>query len=297
MVVGYFSEGPDAYRAIHELIDEGFADAEIGAAFRTPRAAANRVAVGEMKGIRELTEKNPAMSGTVGGPASRDQAVTPAGLSPGSGNTFAAAPSTPGPIPGTDIPATLPRDLPETLPHAMAATPGSGTGPGAAPTGVLAGKGDLHDSWVQQLKNLFGGSEASASSTAETAKNRNTAQISDQKFGTGEGTLGLAPDYTYPDYTYSESTWEGSFTGMGLSPEQARSLSGELGRGGAVVTVIAGERSSLAEAIFERNHGHVRFEFAAGSSTGPADQESPVQVYGSMQGYYRSGEEPRRKAS
>lgn len=284
MVVGYFAEGAHAYRAINELIDEGFTAAGIGAAFRTPRAQWEQATVGEMKSVRELTERNPATAGSVGGPASRDQAVTPAGLAPGSGSAFPGAPSKPGPIPGSDIPVSLGQDSPRTV--------NAGSGPGASPSGVLAGKGDLKEMWVQQLKNLFGSSEATGSNTAETAKNRNTALTSDQKFGTGEGTLGLIPEHEY-----SESTWEGSFTGMGLGPEQARSLSGELGRGGAVVAVSAGERASLAEAIFERNRGRVRFEFAASSVTRPADRESPVQVYGSMQSYYRAGEEPRRMAS
>jgi hypothetical protein len=281
-VVGYFSDGSDAYRAIGELIDEGFSASEIGAAFRTPRGAASsaeNATVGEIRGIRELTEKNPAVSGTVGGPASGDQAVTPAGLAPGSGNAFPGAPSTPGPIPGAEIPQTLPHDLPETLPHDLPATRRQSEG-------RVAGFRTADNSWVDHLKRTYG-----ASNTTETARNRNSVHASDQEFGTGEGTLGLTPEYEY-----SEANFEGSFVGMGLASEHARSLSGELSRGGAVVSIGAGERASLAEAIMERNHGRVRFENAAVFARAD-DRESSVRIYGSMRDYYRSDEDQRRKAS
>jgi hypothetical protein len=286
LVVGYFTDGANAYRAINELIDEGFTPSAIGAAFRSPRAASGQrdtstqrsgtETAGEMKSVRELTDRNPAVSGTLGGPASHDQAVQPAGLAPGSGNAFPGAPSTPGPIPGTEIPSTIPstlkHDLPETLPHDL---------PSSLRTGSQAS-----EPWLEHLHRSWG-------ATAETAKNRNTAAAGNQKFGTGEATLGLVPEYSW-----SEPAFETSFTGMGLGPEQARSLSGELGRGGAVLTVTAGERSSLAEAILERNHGRVRFEQAAGATTlRPSDRESPVQIYGSMSNYYRSDTEQKKKAS
>jgi len=273
LVVGYFAEGADAYRAINELIDEGFSASVIGAAFRTPRAAAEPPAVGEMKSVRELTNRNPAVSGSLGGPASGDQAVQPAGLAPGSGNAFPAAPSTPGPIPGSEVPSTLKHDLLEMLPHDL-------------PSTLRAGS-HADEPWPEHLHHNWG------SSTAETAKNRNAAAAGNQKFGTGEATLGL-----FPEFPYSEPAFETSFTGMGLSPEHARSLSGELGRGGAMITVNTGERSSLAEAIIERNHGRVRFEHTAATTMlRPSDHESPVQLYGSMSNYYRSDEDLRRKAS
>jgi len=301
IVVGYFSDGADAYRAIHELIDEGFSDAEIGAAFRTRRAGApgittqENATVGEIRGIRELTERNPAVSGTVGGPASGDQAVTPAGLSPGSGNAFPGAPSTPGPIPGAEIPQTLPHDLPQTLPHDLPSTLRAAEGRAVPAAG--AGRAGTENPWVEHLRrtyesrNTASGSSRTMGNAAETARNRNSVNAADQKFGTGEGTLGL-----FPEYEYSESSFEGSFVGMGLATERARSLSAELSRGGAVVSVAAGERASLAEAIIERNRGRVRFENAAGASRA-LDRESPVHVYGSMSSYYRSDEGPRRKAS
>jgi hypothetical protein len=278
MVVGYFAEGADAYRAIHELIDEGFNATQMGAAFRTPRAGADgqQATVGEIRSVGELTERSPALYNSVGGPASGDEGVTPAGLSPGSGNAFPGAPTSPGPIPGSEIPQTLKHDLPETLPHDL---------PSTLRAASTVGSGN-DDRWVDHLGSRYG------SATAETARNRNSAAASNQKFGTGEGTLGL-----FPEYEYSASTFEGSFAGMGLGADQARSLSGELAGGGAVVTVSAGERASLAEAILERNHGRVRFEYAAGTTTPRLDRESPVQVYGSMRSYYRADEELRRKAS
>jgi len=270
-VVGYFPEGGDAYRAIRELIDEGFAASEIGAAFRTRLENADREpAATEMKGIRELTERNPAVSGSVGGPASGDQAVTPAGLAPGSGNAFPAAPSTPGPIPGTEIPSTLPHDLPETLRHDLPSTLASERGP--------------NNAWVEHLGGTYG------ANSAETARNRNAVRASEQKFGTGEGTLGL-----FPDYEYSAPVFEESFGQMGVGAERARSLSRDLSRGGAVVTVRAGARGTQAESILERNHGQVRLEMSVSSAE--PDRTSPVQVYGTMEGFGRSDSGQFRKAS
>lgn len=269
LVVGYFSDGANAFRAINELIDEGFGSSEIGAAFRSPQSGTQPAFVEDMTEDTEPIERDPTLSSSPGGPTSLDESVTPAGLSPGSGNAFPGAPSTPGPIPGAEIPQNLPHDLRETLPHDLPST--------------LRASSNADDRWIEHLSRTYGG---------KTAKNRNSA-ASHQKFGTGEGTLGL-----FPEYEYSETAFEGSFAGMGFEPEQARSLSGELGRGGAVISVNAGERSSLAEAILERNHGRVRFEYAAGTTTQrAADRESPVQIYGSMRSYYRPNEERHRKAS
>ncbi len=277
LVVGYFSDGANAYRAINELIDEGFRPSGIGAAFRSRPAGvsqpgSSRSEAREMKNVSEIGERNPTLSVSAGGPASHDQAVTPAGLATGSGNAFPGAPSTPGPIPGSETPSTLRHDLPETLPHDLSSTSRPIT--------------DAGDRWVEHLHRTWGGN------TAETAKNRNTTAASNQKFGTGEGTLGL-----FPEYSYSGPALETSFTSMGLTPEHARSLSGELGRGGAVIAVTAAQRYSLAEAILERNHGRVRFEQAASTTTRAADLESPVQVFGSIRYFYHPEEDPRRKAS
>jgi len=284
IVVGYFSDGAQAYRAINELIDEGFSASEVGAAFRTPRTATGPQAAGpqpvsaetgEMKSVRELTETNPAVSGSVGGPGSNDQAVTPAGLAPGSGNAFPGAPTSPGPIPGTEIPSTIPsilkHDLPQTLPHDIPSTLAGASG--AAGTTTRGG-----ERWMGRLHERYSGQPSDRRASA-----------SSQKFGTGEGHLDLVPPHEY-----SASAFEGSFQGMGLDSEQARSLSGELGRGGAVVTVHAGERTSLAEGIIERNHGRVRLETTAASRE--LDRESSVEVYGSMCSWY-PGEQTERRAS
>lgn len=264
IVVGYFSDGADAYRAINELVDEGFLASEVGAAFRTPRATDSRTVVQDTTdpiSLRNLTETNPAVRGSVGGAGSHDEAVTPAGLAPGSGNAFPGAPTSPGPIPGSEIPSTLRHDLPEMLPHDL---------PSAS-----AVRG-TRDAWLGRLDERYG-------STAAERK-------SSQKFGTGEGRLNLVPEHGY-----SAPAFETSFQGMGLSVDEARRLSGDLGRGGAVVSVRAGAQVALAEGILERNHGRVRIE-NPGTSAREADRESPVEVYGSMCAWY-PGEQARRRAS
>jgi len=276
IVVGHFSDGADAYRAINELMDEGFGASEIGAAFRGSQLGAETEGSRPV-GIREMTETNPAVSGSVGGAASHDEAVTPAGLAPGSGNAFPAPPSKPGPIPGGEIPSTLKHDLPHDLPSSLAGeTPAAGGRREPLP---------VEANWPDRLHEAFG----AAPRSSEPGSKRGTS--GNLKFGTGEGRLGLEPEHPY-----SESAFEGSFLEMGLGPQEARSLSGELSRGGAVVSVRARDRAALAEGILERNHGRVRWETAAGSAR-EADRESPVQVYGSIRGYYRPEEGLRRRAS
>lgn len=258
IVVGHFSDGADAYRAINELMDEGFGSSEIGAAFRGRQPGGAASEEERPLGIREMTETNPAVTGSIGGAGSHDEAVTPAGLAPGSGNAFPAPGAAPGPIPGGEIPSTLREQLPHDLPHDLPAT-------------------------------RHGETVASAGKSSETGAKR--ASGSNLKFGTGQGQLGLEAEHPY-----SESAFEGSFLEMGLGAQEARSLSGELSRGGAVVSVRARDRAALAEGILERNHGRVRWETASASG-GEADRESPVQVYGSMRGYYRPDENLRRRAS
>jgi hypothetical protein len=98
-----------------------------------------------------------------------------------------------------------------------------------------------------------------------------------------------------PDFEYSESSFENSFMGMGLTLRDARSLSEALTRGGAVISVTPGARSSLAEGILERNHGRVRFNSLAVG--GESCDGSHVEIYGRMHNYYRPEESLRRKAS
>lgn len=268
IVVGYFSDGADAYRAINELIDEGFRASEIGAAFRASLAEAGRLekpaAIG---GVQELAERNPALTGSVGGPASHDDAVTPAGLAPGSGNAF-PAPVGPGPIPGGEIPSTLRHDLPHDLPTDAQVAAGSVRSEGRTP---------LHEGWRNRMHQIF--SEGSESSS------RRSTSGSSVKFGTGEGHL-------FAEGLYSEPAFENSFVGMGLGASEARSLSGELARGGAVVSVMPSDRASLAEAIIQRNHGRIRFE--PGTRRGEVSEDSRVELYGRMRNYYRRDEDLRK---
>lgn len=271
IVVGYFSSSEDASRAIDELIDEKFEPSEIGAAFRSPGSGA--FGGGRVRGG---TPENPEVSGSIGGPASHDEAVTPAGLAPGSGNAF-PGPSRPGEAPGSEIPSTLrhelPHDLPSTLHGETAATPIT-----SVPGGKTSSTVDADEDRRQRLHRVFG----------ENRQNPNAKRDASMNFGTGEGHL-------FPDYEYSETSFENSFVGMGLNTRDARTLSGRLNRGGAVIAVAPGTRAGLAEAIIERNRGRVRFENL--DTTGELTEGNRIEVYGRMRNYYRPEETARRKAS
>lgn len=274
IVVGYFSNGADASRAVSELIDEGFQVAEIGAAFRTARGS---MAVTD-GGLAKGNNANPAVSGSLGGVASHDEAVTPAGLAPGSGNAF-PAPSRPGPIPGSETPSTLRHDLPRDLPSTLRHDADLAAGREAAVTqAARSERRESDEVRRERMRNLFGDDREMAS----------PKRSSTMKFGTGEGHL-------FPDYEYSESSFENSFLGMGLGAREARGLSGELTRGGAVLSVTPGSRASLAEGILQRNHGRVRFESMTARSETP--EGSRVEIYGRMRNYYRPEEGIQRKAS
>lgn len=169
IVVGYFADGLNAYRAVTELIDEGFNASEIGAAFRARRAVAARLkSNAETGGIEELAERNPATSGSIGGPASGDEAVQPAGLAPGSGNAF-PAPVGPGPIPGSEIPSSLPRDLPSQLPS-------------------------QGEEWRRGMKQIFGENAEGSSRKSGNASSR---------FGTGEGHIFAGGAYSEAEFENS----------------------------------------------------------------------------------------------
>lgn len=105
------------------------------------------------------------------------------------------------------------------------------------------------------------------------------------------------------EHPYSGSTFESSFCGMGISRDHARRLARELGQGGAIVTVNAGSMNSTAEAVMERNHGVVHYEFAsvaAEASTSGVDPNARVQVFGEIHRKfpaYVPGREQERKAS
>jgi hypothetical protein len=279
IVVGYFSNGNDATRAIAELIDEGFQVSELGAAFRSSRPSMEVTEGGRTR----FAADNPAVSGSVGGVTSHDEAVTPAGLAPGSGSSF-PAPVKSEPIPGSSIPSTLkhelPHDLPSTLRHEdeIVASAPAASSPSAPIAGMeLKGSWELDELRRDQMRRVF--AENSESSAPRRAAN--------MKFGTGEGHLF--------DGEYSEANFENSFVGMGLTAGDARSLSGALNRGGAVVSITPGNRASLAEGIIERNHGHVRFE-SVDAVTEPLDGNR-IEIYGRMHRYYRPEDSARRKAS
>lgn len=274
VIVGYFADGADASRAIHELIDEGFQASEMGAAFRARRVAAGRLELhAERPGIRERAERNPATTGSVGGPASHDEAVTPAGLAPGSGNAF-PAPVGPGPIPGSEIPSELRHDLPSTLPTEAEI---------AAERSVRSSRQRVElqreEGWQEGMRRVF-----------RDERERNAQKnASNLKFGTGEGHL-------FSGVEYSSPAFESAFSGMGLTADEAGSLSAELSHGGAVVTVFASNRASLAEAILERNHGRIRFDTVPEESARCEDPR--VDVYGRMCSYYsRENDGQRRRAS
>ena len=268
IVVGFFADGANAYRAITELIDEGFQATEVGAAFRTPRVGMAVAEGGKGRGV----SSNPAVSGSVGGAASRDEAVTPAGLAPGSGNAFPAA-SRPGPIPGGEVPASLPHDLLQELPSTLPREPESSRGSVVAEQADRSGS---NESRRERLGQMLGSGAASSGSRRG------------MKFGTVEGHL-------FPDYEYSETSFENSFLGMGLGVREARNLSGRFSQGGALVCVTPGSRASLAEGIIERNHGEIRFEKLSGRAE--SGEGSRVEIYGRMRNYYRPEESIRRKAS
>ncbi len=277
VIVGYFVDGADAYRAISELVDEGFQASEMGAAFRPPRAGAARLEpTAGTTGVRELAERNPATSGSVGGVASHDEAVTPAGLAPGSGNAF-PAPVGPGPIPGGELPRDLPHDLPTTLPtdaEIAAERWERSSGPHSEM------RAPREEGWHEDMNRLFGGDR-------ERSGSRKPG--SSLKFGTGEGHLFSGVEYSVP-------TFESAFADMGLASDEAGRLSGDLSRGGAVVVVFPSDRASLAEAILERNHGRVRFDTAP--QPGAPSEDPRVDVYGRMCGYYsRQSDTQRRRAS
>ncbi|MGA7885417.1 MAG: hypothetical protein WCA44_06700 [Acidobacteriaceae bacterium] len=273
VIVGYFADGADASRAIHELIDEGFRASEMGAAFRARRAAGPLELHAESPGIRERAERNPATTGSVGGPASHDEAVTPAGLAPGSGNAF-PAPVGPGPIPGSGIPSGLPRDLPSTL-RTQAEISAEQSVRSSGPRSEM----QREEGWQEGMKRVF-----------RADRERNPQKDAPNlKFGTGEGHL-------FSGVEYSSPVFQGAFSGMGLTSDEASSLSSELSHGGAVVTVFASDRASLAEAILERNHGRIRFDTMPEESARCEDPR--VDVYGRMCSYYsRENDVQRRRAS
>ena len=240
-----------------------------------------------MPGPLDVTVAEQANDDTVGsGPASDTRAVTPAGLSTGSGSVISGA-GRPGPIPGSEIP------------HHRKTEIGS-TGTVANP---LPATGGFHEprnenSWWEKLKHIF-----SSDSEEKDRRREGIVDSTSMNFGTGEGHLAAYPD-NY-EYAYSGSAFEGAFSGMGLPQAHAHSLVGEMRNGGAIVTISAGARIADAETVLERNHGRVRYEAARVATPWEDVPGERVHVFGSLSrtypGYlsgYRPGSDtPRRKAS
>lgn len=293
-IAGYFSNGDDAHRAINQLLEEGFNAKEIGAAFHASTNRSSSRSIVETPDKAQVRSSGAADSPPAGA-ASGTGAVFPGGLSTGGGTPFAGA-NQPGPITGSEIPSNLPREIPSELTSDLAnrgvsrprsSVPVSTT----SHTATTSSETHIHESWWDKLKHVFGGGEhAQVTSRREPASDKGTLD-----YGTGEGHLPLSSDY---NYAYSGPAFESSFSGMGIPQEQARRLSRELSRGGAVVTVRAGSRNSTAEAIMQRNNGVIRYESASAAvetAWESGAQESRVEVFGEIQRVY-PGYVPREDA-
>jgi hypothetical protein len=345
VVIGLFSSGNDAQQAIGELREQGFRSNQIGAAFRETAVGSeygsserNRaqsphgiqdVSVGHNLTERSYSGSSSLDTGSLGGPASGSNAVTPAGLSTGSGAGVSGAGLT-GRIPGSDIPRSISNKDANDVGRTPDVEPGEewqgdlrsdrvidiapgGSGsdvttmPNPTPRATYSEAERLNkrphenESWWEKLKHLFTDDESTAARMAdEKAK-------SEQKFGTGEGELGLASDVPMAqannlnddyDYAYSPAEFEGSLTSLGLDQRQARAFARELGAQGAIVTVAAGDRLSDAERILERNNGRIRYEEdaayeggtledAVSSTQGSYDPRERIQLFGEVRRAYR----------
>lgn len=312
-VVGYFADEEDAHRAINDLLVEGFRPSEIGAAFHIneTQAADNDVTTVDAE-IRPATGPNaPGAGSTIAGAASDSSAVTPAGLSTGGGTPISGA-DRPGPIPGAEIPGGIPRTLPHTiqstLPSTLHPNPAAPLPTQAvsypATGGFQETKKNTESRRWEKLKHIFGSDK---SSPVDNAPRSSVADKSSMNFGTGEGHLGIYPNY---EYTYSSQAFESAFFGMGIPPAHSRHLSGMIRHGGAIVTVDGGGLNTEAEEILERNNGSVRYEIAmnpAPSSLAAEDAweaangEARVRLLGRVQrvypGYVSSSGSATLKAS
>jgi hypothetical protein len=309
VVIGLFSNGNDAQQAIGELREEGFRTNQIGAAFRetvdnfrgNDSSSVNLRRNSAADANRTLTENSYTGSdsldgGSLGGPASGSNAVTPAGLSTGSGMSMTGA-GRPGPIPGSEIPHHRTRQDSVAPAETVEETPASSTGrvmdigpadfDGVSPDVVITTTepAPVHyfgterekefqptsegEGWWEKLKRMFTDEEPAADSELRPTDSV-FARKSSRNFGTGEGDLGLAQDSfaggqiedvreAY-DFAYSPGEFEASLASLGLDPRQARAFSRQLGTQGAIVTVAAGSKASEAESILQRNNGRIRHE-------------------------------------
>ncbi|MBB6144696.1 hypothetical protein HNQ77_002652 [Silvibacterium bohemicum] len=311
-VVGYFSQGEDAQRAIDDLLTAGFRPSEIGAAFHSGAASSSSAqTIADEQELRPVVGPNaPGAGSTVSGAASDSSAVTPAGLSTGGGTVNSGA-DRPGPIPGAEIPSSIPSTLPHTIQSTLPSTLHPNPSAPLPSQGAVAypSTGGFHEerksgqtNWWEKLKHVFGGDSDSSRITSN-----NIVDKTSTNFGTGEGHIGILPEY---DFAYSSAAFESAFFGMGIPSTHARQLSSRIARGGAIVTVDAGGLNADAEQILERNHGIVDYEEATPAATSTlrsedaweeANREGRVQLFGRVQsvypGYVSSTGSAARKAS
>lgn len=309
VVVGYFREGADAHRALNALLDEGFSASQVGAAFRseplsgnltgnrpgtgsetrTGEAREEQIATADASGElepRRTTDKlyTGTTNSSISGPTSGTGGVTPAGLSPGSGDLF-SGPTPHGGIPGADTPSNLPSELKHELPSQFDRPAERGSAP------VSAG----HAPWIEEARRTF------RDRHSREGQNQQRKNDESMNFGSGEGHLALNEG----EWDYSPQDFEHSFSGMGMEPAPARYFSGALRQGGAILTVEAGPRAEEAEAILERHNGRVRIETESQAGTGTdrweaAHEGARVHVFGQIGHHYRSASGTRleeRKAS
>ena len=85
-------------------------------------------------------------------------------------------------------------------------------------------------------------------------------------------------DASAPVREYGATDFEASLTGFGIPSARARELAGEIGRGGAIVTVNPGGRERQATEILERYHGHVRHEDATAEQAAEATNKPQTEV-------------------
>jgi hypothetical protein len=180
------------------------------------------------------------------GPASDTRAVTAAGLSPGSGGVI-SGPTRPGPIPGAEIPHHRTSGLPSSAPPIKNPIPATG---------------QTHDK------------DNVSSLTSKSSLN----------FGTGEGHIAVYPE-SY-EYEYSGSAFESAFSGMGVSPQHAKMIAGELRNGGAIITVNATGRVTDAEHVLEEHHGCIRYEKKPAASSDDKTSSRRVHVSGELSRIY-----------
>jgi hypothetical protein len=281
VVVAYFSNSADAQRAIDDLLAEGFEARQMGAAFRGGRAATAAAFDEEESGSKPV--RSAVGSDTLGsGPTSGSSAVTPAGLSTGSGSVTSGI-GRKGPIPGSEIPHH----------RSSGVVQSSSTVANPLPaTGGFHEDAKDENSWWEKLKHVFG---------ADTDRERREGIVdgTSMNFGTGEGHLATYPDSH--EYVYSGAAFEGAFSGMGISQTHAGSLVGDLRNGGAILSVNTGGRLAEAERVLERNHGRLRYEATSSAARREEIPGERVHVFGELSrtypGYLSGSDASRRKAS